>query len=244
MGKEYKIAFYGTIITMISFILIGILVLGMGPAMRDFDLLGIAWLSIAQVELPLIGTLPALTFNQTVLMALADISMSNTSLLLGLGVLGSLPFAIGGVMTGYGFYGLYKQEDSTLCLITSIILMIGFGALAVIIPLGLLPTTIISPWTFLIYYGFTQILPLTQTVTIGGGFGIALALTGLILAVSYIILGVTLIVVREKTPKRDLMLAAGILSILGALLFIGIIGIALIFVVYILLALVFNELRK
>ena len=244
MGKEYKIAFYGTIITMISFILIGILVLGMGPAMRGFDLLGIAWLSIAQAELPIIGTLPVLTFNQTVLMALADISMSNTSLLLGLGVLGSLPFAIGGVMPGYGFYGLYKQEESTLCLIASIILMIGFGALAVIIPLGLLPSTIISPWTFLIYYGFTQILPLTQTVTIGGGFGIALALTGIILAVGYIILGVTLIVVREKTPKRDLMLAAGILSIIGALLFLGIIGIVLIFVAYILLALVFNELRK
>ena len=244
MGREYKIAFYGTIITMIAFILIGILIPAMGHGMRGFDLLGIAWLSLAQVELPIIGTLPLLPFETIVLMALADISMSNTSLILGLGVLGSLPFAIGGVMTGYGFYGLYKQEESTLCLITSIILMIGFGALAVIIPLGLLPSTIISPWTFLIYYGFTQILPLTQTVTIGGGFGIALALTGIILAVGYIILGVTLIVIREKTPKRDLTLAAGILAIIGALLFLGIIGIVLIFVAYILLALVFNELRK
>ncbi len=244
MANEYKIAFYGTLITLISFILIGILVPAMGALSRNYNLFGLAFASLAQFDIPIIGPLPPLSYENVVLMAIADVSTSNSSLILGLGVLGALPFAIGSVMTGYGFYGLYKQEESTICLITSLIMMIGFGALAVIIPLALLPSTIISPWTYLIYGYFSVIIPITQTVTVGMGFGIAIALAAIIIVVGYIVLGVTMIVMRQKTPNSDQMLAAGILSILGGLLFFGIIGIALVFIAYILLALVFKELKK
>ena len=276
MGREYKIAFYGTIITMISFILIAIMIQAIGYASRDvlIDHLIIVW-PLVQLFHPILGPPPVLSFETIALMALADIyvSSSNASLCLGLGVLGSLTFAIGSIMMGYGFYGFHKQEKSILCLITALVMMIGFGALAVIIPLGLFPTTTISPWTYLIYNYFSVIVPLIQTFTIVGSprFAIALVLTAIIIVVVYLVLGVTLIVIRERIPKRGLIPAAGIptvigailflgiiglvliflahiltniLTVIGAILLLGIIGIVLIFVAYILLALVFNELRK
>ncbi|MGQ9723030.1 MAG: hypothetical protein ACUVXA_17105 [Candidatus Jordarchaeum sp.] len=244
MANEYKIAFYGAIITLLSFILIGIALAVMGFITRDYNLMGLALASLEQIDIPIIGPLPLLPYEAVLLMAIADVSTSNASQILGLGILGALPFAVGGVMTGYGFYGFYKQEQSTLCLITSLLMMVGFGALTVIIPLGLIPTTIISPWTFLIYHYFAVVIPLTQTTIMGMGLGVAVGLTALIIIVGYILLGVTMIVIRDKTSKPDYMLAAGILSILGGLLFFGIIGIALVFITYILLALVFKELRK
>ncbi|WXG41776.1 MAG: hypothetical protein WED07_13600 [Candidatus Freyarchaeum deiterrae] len=244
MGREYKIALIGTILTLISFIIIGIvLVIASAASNSTTSLLGIAYVSLAQIPLPIIGTLPLLPYETILAMALTDVSVrsSVTSAYLVLGIIGSLPFAVGGVMTGYGFYGLHKQEESTLSLITSILMMVGFGALAVIVPLGLLPQTEIAPWTFLINNYFSVLVPLTQT-TIGRGFGIAVALTVLIFVVDYILLGATEIVIREKTPKRDLMISAGILTILGAIL--PVIGFALLFVAYVLLAAVFNEFRK
>jgi hypothetical protein len=245
MGREYKIALYGTIISIISFIIIALLIGAIAfvaPGGRNNSLLGIAWLSLSQT--PIFGvTLPLLSQETVLLMALADSSLSSSgmSLLPLIGVVGSLPFAIGGVMTGYGFYGFHKQEESTISLITSLFMMIGFGALAVIVPLGLLPQTTISPWTLLFYNYFSVIVPITQT-TIGGGFGFAAALTVIILFVSFILLGTTEIVIREKTPKREMMLSAGILTIIGAI--IPGIGFVLIFIAYVLLAVVFNEFQK
>jgi hypothetical protein len=208
-------------------------------------LLLIAYASLAQVPLPVIGTIPLLPYNTILAMAITytTVRSSVTSMDLVLGIIGSLPFAVGGVMTGYGFYGFHKQEGSTLSLITSLIMMFGFGAIAVIIPIGLLPQTIISPWASLIYTNFSVLAPITET-TIGWGFGISIALTAIILFVGYIFLGTTMIVIHEKTPKRDLMLAAGILTIIGILFLILVVGAVLLFVAYILLHVVFHRLRK
>ncbi|MEM3563634.1 MAG: hypothetical protein QXR19_10415 [Candidatus Jordarchaeaceae archaeon] len=244
MASEYKMAFYGIIISLLSFILWGIVTAIIVALNRDSNLLGLAYASLSQITLPIIGKLPILPFETVALMAAIDLSATNAYLMFSLAIIGALPFAIGSVMVGYGFYGLYKQEQSTLCLITALIMMIGFGALAVIIPLGLLPTTTLSPWTLIFYHFFSLTIPLTQTTVSSLGAGIATGVTGLIIIVGFILMGVTIIVIRTKTPKPDNMLAAGILSILGGLLFLGVIGIALVFVAYILLAQVFDELRK
>ncbi|MEX2750602.1 MAG: hypothetical protein Q6366_001825 [Candidatus Freyarchaeota archaeon] len=244
MASEYKLAFYGIIISLLSFILWGIVTAIIVALNRDSNLLGLAYASLSQITLPIIGKLPILPFETVALMAAIDLSATNVYLMFSLAIIGALPFAIGSVMVGYGFYGLYKQEQSTLCLITALIMMIGFGALAVIIPLGLLPTTTLSPWTLIFYHFFSLTIPLTQTTVSSLGAGIATGVTGLIIIVGFILMGVTIIVIRTKTPKPDNMLAAGILSILGGLLFLGVIGMALVFVAYILLAQVFDELRK
>jgi hypothetical protein len=248
MGREYQIAFIGTLITLIALIIIGI-VLAVSSSISSSStnaLFGIAYASLAQISLPGIGTLPLLSYDTILAMAVTDVTIhsSATSMYLPLGIIGSLPFAVGGVMTGYGFYAFRKKEENTLCLITSLIVMIGFGALAVIVPIGLIPQTTISlSWTLLIYHFFSQIVPITQT-TIGLGFAFSLALTALILFVGFILLGATEINLREKTPKRDLMLSSGILTIIGVItLGIGF-GLLSIFVAYILLAVNFNELRK
>nr|MDO8081090.1 hypothetical protein [Candidatus Freyarchaeota archaeon] len=242
MERAYKIATIGAIISIIALIMIGVSAAGISG--RDHNLLGIAWLSLSQISLPIIGPLPLLPPQAVYLMAFADISAtSNLFLSFDLAFITSLVFAVGGIMTGIGFYALYKQEQSTMSLISAFCLIVGFGLIAVIIPLGAFPQTTISPWTFLFYYFYTQIIPLTE-FTIGWGFGISLAVSALIIVVVYILLGTTMIVVRGKTPKPDLMLSAGILTIIGGLMFIGIIGMVLIFVAYILLALEFKELRK
>ncbi|MBS7267462.1 MAG: hypothetical protein KIH10_01345 [Candidatus Freyarchaeota archaeon] len=244
MASEYKIAFYGIIISLLSFIPWGIVAAIIVAVNRDSNLLGLAYISLSQISLPIIGKLPLLPFETVALMAAVDLSASNAYLMFGLGILGALLLAAGSVMVGYGFYGLYKQEQNTLCLITALIMMIGFGALAVIIPLGLLPTTTLSPWSLIFYHYFSLAIPLTQTTISRMWLGVATGITALIVIVGYILMGVTMITIRTKTPKPDNMLAAGILSILGGLLFLGVIGIVLVFVAYILLAQVFDELRK
>ncbi len=244
MASEYKIAFYGIIISLLSFILWGIVAAIMITVNRDSNLLGIAYASLSQIPLPIIGTLPLLPFETVALMAAVDLSATNAYLIFSLAIISALPFAIGSVMVGYGFYGLYKEEQSTLCLITALIVMIGFGALAIIIPLGLLPTTTLSPWTLVFYHFFSLTIPLTQTTVSSLGAGIATGITGLVVIVGYILMGITMITIRAKTPKPDNMLAGGILCTLGGLLFLGVVGIALVFVAYILLAQVFIELRK
>lgn len=242
MERAYKIATIGIIISIIALIMIGVAAVSISG--RDHNLLGIAWLSLSQVSLPIIGKLPLLPLEAIYLMAFAEISASSKLFLFfDLALITSLVFAVGGIMTGYGFYGLYKQEQNTMNLIAAISLMVGFGLIAVIIPLGTFPQTTISSWTYLLYYHFSQIIPLTE-FTMSWGFPLSLMVSALIIVVVYIILGTAMIVVREKTPKPDLMLAAGILTIIGGLLFIGIIGIVLIFVAYILLALEFKELQK
>jgi hypothetical protein len=244
MESEYKVAFFGIIVSLLSFILLGIVAVVMATVNRDYNLLGIAYASLAQINLPIIGTLPLLPFETVALMAAVDLSARNAYLIFGLGVLGALPFAAGNAMTGYGFYGLYKKEQSSFCLITSLIMMLGFGALAVIIPFGLFPSMTLSPWTLIFYHYFSLVIPLMQATVRDMGLSIAIGVTAIIVIVGYILMGATMIVIRTRTPKPDNMLAAGILCIIGGLLFLGGIGIALVFVAYILLAQVFNELRK
>jgi hypothetical protein len=242
MERAYKIAIIGIIISIIALIMIGAAALSISG--RDHNLLGIAWLSLSQVSLPMIGPLPLLPAEAVYLMALVDISAtSKLFIFFDLASITSLIFAVGGIMTGYGFYGLYKRDQSTMSLVATLSLIVGFGLIAVIIPLGTFPQTTLSPWTYLFFYYFSQIIRLTEC-TLGWGFGVSLVVSALIIIAVYIVLGTSMIVVGGNTPKPDLMLAAGILTIIGGLLFVGIIGIVLIFVAYILLALEFKELQK
>ena len=242
--KNVKVATIGTVTSIISLVMVGVWLLVTLFVGKEHNLLGLAWASVTQLNIPVLGTLPVLPLETLYLMALVDISTtSNLFIIFGLTVATFLVFAAGGVMLGYGFYRIYRQEQSTMSLIASLFLIFGFGLLAVIMPLGAFPQTIISPWTFLFYYHFSILIPLTQ-FTLGSGLGISLAAFALIALVVYVILGTTMIVIRDRTPKPDLMLAAGILTIIGGILLLGIVGIILLFVAYILLALVFNELEK
>jgi hypothetical protein len=74
-----------------------------------------------------------------------------------------------------------------------------------------------------------------------GEFGNSiLAVIGwLILLVSYIIIGIASITLREVTTNPGAALAAGILSIIGGIFAIGLIGFVLLFVAYLLWAIVF-----
>lgn len=247
MERAYKIAALGAIISIIALIMIGVtftMSIANGVFSTNHRFLGIAWASISQISLPIIGKIPLLPDEALYLMALTDISLKNNLFLFfNLASITSIIFAVGGIMTGYGFYKLYKEYQSLTSLISAISLVVGFGLIAVIIPLGTFPQTTISPWTYLFYYHFSQIIPLIE-FTLGRGFEVSLVVSALIMVVTYILLGTTMIVVREKTPKPELMLSAGILSIIGGILFLGGVGIILIFVAYILLALEFKELQK
>ncbi|MEM2145682.1 MAG: hypothetical protein QW279_09995 [Candidatus Jordarchaeaceae archaeon] len=247
MERAYKIAILGVIISIIALIIIGVSLAfsaARGIFNTDHRFLGIAWASISQISLPIIGKIPLLPNEALYLMAFTDIyAKSNLFLVFNLASIISIIFAVGGIMTGYGFYKLYKEYQSLMSLISAISLVVGFGLIAVIIPLGTFPQTTISPWTYLFYYHFSQIIPLTE-FTLGRAVEVSLVVSALTIVVTYILLGTTMIVVREKTPKPELMLSAGILSIIGGILFLGGVGIILIFVAYILLALEFKELQK
>lgn len=75
----------------------------------------------------------------------------------------------------------------------------------------------------------------------GFGGGILVIIGWLILLVSYIIIGAASITLREITTNPGAALAAGILSIIGGIFSIGLIGFGLLFVAYLLWAIVFYK---
>lgn len=247
MERPYKVAILGVIISIIALIMIGVsltISATSGIFNTDHRFLGIAWASISQISLPIIGKIPPLPNEALYLMAFMDISAkSNLFLVFNLASIISIILAVGAIMTGYGFYKLYKEYQSFMSLISAISLVVGFGLIAVLIPLGTLPQATISPWTYLFYYHFSQIIPLIE-FTLGRAVEVSLVVSALIMVVTYILLGTAMIAVREKMPKPELMLSAGILSIIGGILLLGGVGIILLFVAYILLALEFKEHQK
>ncbi|MEM3526024.1 MAG: hypothetical protein QXV37_01295, partial [Candidatus Jordarchaeaceae archaeon] len=231
MERPYKIATLGAIISIIALIMVIVTfaLSAINGAFRiDHRFLGIAWASLLQLDLPIIGKIPTLPAEALYLMALTDISAkSSLFLFFNLASITAISFAIGGIMTGYGFYVFYKQNQKLMSLISAILLVVGSGLIAIIIPLGTFPQTKISPWAYLFYYQFSQIIPLME---FGAGWGLYVSIVAslAIIFVVYVLLGTTMIVIRESTPKPDLMLSAGILIIIGGLTFAGILGIILV----------------
>ena len=116
------------------------------------------------------------------------------------------------VLTGIGFYGLHAIGGSSMGVVALIFGIIGGAAFLV---LGL--------------------------VDLFTGTYIFIVIGFLILLVSFIIIGAASIAVREVTTNPGAALAAGILSIIGGIFAGGIIGFGLLFVAFLLWAIVFYQ---
>ena len=114
------------------------------------------------------------------------------------------------VLTGIGFYGLHAIGGSSMGIVALIFGIIG-GASFLVLELIDLFTN--NPLLFLI--------------------GLV------ILIISFIIIGAASITLREVTTRPGVTLAAGILSIIGGVLLIGLFGYPLLFVAFLLWAIVF-----
>lgn len=138
------------------------------------------------------------------------------------------------ILTGVGFYGVYKAGGGAMGLVSFIFGIIG-GALA---------------GNFLFLEGIFGALTLPSPIGLyfPGWIGMV------VLGVTFIIFGVSSIVVRETTTRPRASVAAGILSIVGACLFfpslLGLyglimvmVGFALMFVAFLLWAIVFYSSR-
>ncbi|MEM2145803.1 MAG: hypothetical protein QW279_10605 [Candidatus Jordarchaeaceae archaeon] len=114
------------------------------------------------------------------------------------------------ILTGIGFYGLYTIGGHSMGVVALIFGIIGGAAFLI---LGL--------------------------VDLFAGSYVLTAVGLLILLVSFIIIGVASIVMREVTMNPSAALAAGILSIIGGIFAGAIIGFGLLFVAFLLWAIVF-----
>jgi hypothetical protein len=98
-------------------------------------------------------------------------------------------FLVACILTGIGFYGLYKLGGSSMGIVALIFSIICGSSFLVLGLLSLFVTTTLLAWIGM-----------------------------LIILVSFIIIGVASIVLREITENPGVMMAAGILSIIGAVL--------------------------
>ena len=127
------------------------------------------------------------------------------------------------ILTGIGFYGMYTAGGGAMGIVGLIFGIIGGAAFGILFLIG----------TFLPYDSFSYYTPLL----IWGWIGL------IILGVSFIIMGSASIVVREYSIHSGTAVAAGILSIIGGscliLYLASIIGFVLLFVAFLLWAIVF-----
>nr|MDO8081409.1 hypothetical protein [Candidatus Freyarchaeota archaeon] len=145
------------------------------------------------------------------------------------------------VLTGVGFYGLYQAGGDAMGVVGLIFGIVGGAAGGTLIILG---NTILSS------------APLSGTSFLFSTPNYSVIWKGMImLAVTFILLGSASIVVRGTTTRSGTSVAAGILSIIGACLFflfflgdfgsiIALVGFGLIFVAFILWAVVFYSSRN
>lgn len=114
----------------------------------------------------------------------------------------SVLFIVSGVLTGVGFYGVYKAGGGAMGVVGLIIGVIGGSVGGTLIILG---NTIASSFVF---STMPFILPIPNYLVIWGGM--------IILAVTFVMLGSASIVVRNSTAHPSGATAAGVLSIIGA----------------------------
>ncbi len=120
---------------------------------------------------------------------------------------------VSGILTGIGFYGAYRTGGGAMGVVGLIFGSAGITLGALFILLGIAAQELKTPYPWMYpfyYYPFGYLLPL-----FGPNF-LYIWLGLVILAVTFILLGVSSIVVRESTGNSSASLAAGILSIIGA----------------------------
>nr|MDO8079273.1 hypothetical protein [Candidatus Freyarchaeota archaeon] len=150
-------------------------------------------------------------------------------------------FIVTGILIGIGFYGTYKIGGGAMGIVGLIFGIIGGTLGALLIILGNITAGGMSAYIMVEMSTMSVLsVPTPNFVIMWLGF-IALGL-------AFIIIGAASISIREMTMKPSVSLAAGIISIIGAMFFIGgllmqgivlVIGCALMFVVFILWAVVF-----
>lgn len=155
-------------------------------------------------------------------------------------------FLIGtGILIGIGFYGTYKIGGGAMGVVGLVFSIIGMTLGALFIIMG----NLISGYTPNLIPALDAVIilipfPIPNSNIFGIGF--------LIMALTFILLGSASISMREMTQMPSASLAAGILSIIGAVFFVigilwymvQIIGFGLIFVSFILWAIVFYSSRS
>ncbi len=110
-------------------------------------------------------------------------------------------FIVSGVLTGVGFYGVYKSGGGAMGVVGLIIGVIGGSVGGTLIILGNIASSFI-------FSTMPFILPIPNYLVIWGGM--------IILAVTFVMLGSVSIVVRNSTAHSSGATAAGVLSIIGA----------------------------
>ncbi|MGQ9722716.1 MAG: hypothetical protein ACUVXA_15505 [Candidatus Jordarchaeum sp.] len=174
---------------------------------------GIAWLIIWLFVPPQYILLPYFTL----------LPVGPSPLYIGVSILFAALIVVACILTGVGFYGMYTVGGSSMGIVALIFGIIGGVAFGILLLLDIL----------LGYGGIFYYSPITIFSIIGS----------IILGVIFIIIGSASIVVREYTMHSGSAVAAGILSIIGGcfvILYIGgIIGYPLLFVAFLLWAIVF-----
>lgn len=151
-----------------------------------------------------------------------------------------------GILIGVGFYGTYKIGGGAMGLVGLVFGIIGVPSGALFIIMGNLTTGYTAPYITIGEYSYPN-LPVYEPnfPVIWIGF--------VILGISVLLLSSASISVREMTEKPSAFYIAGILSIMGAIVFITgwliwpvimIIGFGLIFIAFILWACVFYSSRN
>jgi len=151
-----------------------------------------------------------------------------------------------GILIGIGFYGTYKIGGGAIGVVSLVFSIIGITSGALFIIMGNLTTGYTAPYITIGEYSYPNLPVPTQNFSvIWIGF--------VILGVTFLLLGYASISVREMTEKPSASYAAGILSIIGAIVFITswliwpiivIIGFGLIFVAFILWTVIFYSSRN
>jgi magnesium-transporting ATPase (P-type) len=132
------------------------------------------------------------------------------------------------ILTGIGFYGMYTVSQSAMGIVGLAFGIIGGVSTTIIILIGLFTNPSISFQSYVLnslYWNW---------------------LAFIILGVSFILMGSASIVLREYTMRSTAAYAAGILSIIGGIAFIlyillltFFVGLALVFVAFLLWAIIF-----
>jgi len=163
---------------------------------------------------------------------------ANYGLLILLSVALAVSLIVACVLTGVGFYGFYSTRGGSRGVVSLLSIATGSALGALLIVFG--TVSLRAEYYFMPWNVIPLLITLSQEYTIIG-------MGMIILAATFILLGVTSIVLRENTTMPSDSMGAGILSIIGACLLIPhilgspltFIGFAVVLVAFVLWARVF-----
>lgn len=127
---------------------------------------------------------------------------------------------VSGILTGAGFYGTYRAGGGAMGIVGLIFGIAGGSIGALLILLGVTIRELKTPFELYLFYPYYYYPFIYWLFPLFGPSFLYIWLGLLVLSVTFILLGVSSIVVREMTGNATASIAAGILSIIGACFFV------------------------